>query len=62
MKKKIEDSDATQAMLIIDEGNWSYLSGEAKVCSNTSSFSFPMIADEVVDVENVFVATKTPMS
>ena len=49
-------------MLVIDEDNWSFLSGEAKVCSNTASFTFPMIADEIVDVNDVFVATKSPMS
>ena len=56
------DSDATEAMLVIDEGHWSLLSGEAKVCSNTASFTFPMIAEELIDINNVYVASKTNLS
>ena len=57
-----DETDDSEATLVVDEGKWSLLSGEAKVCSNTASFTFPMIADELVDVNEVFLTTKAPMS
>ena len=56
------DSDDTGDTVVVDEAQWSFLSGEAKVCSNTASFTFPMLADELVDVNDVWIASKTSLS
>jgi hypothetical protein len=51
-----EDSDATQEALLVDEAFWPSYSGEEKTCSNTCSFTFPMLDGQLVDVELVFKA------
>ena len=56
-----QSDDGTQlfADLVIDIAQWSSLPGEEKVLSNTSSFTVPMLHDQVINVFDVF-ATTTP--